>query len=1061
MENRQHSLVPAAVAGVFAVAAMVAFPSSSRASDSELTWTAGSGEEIDSTSYVLIANDIGESAEGWRCVAFSTADGDYTVTSNRAWVTATANNAIGALPAGAYRQQITSGARFNGTTTKSIRIQLAQPSNSTALYARITAVTTAAGDYSTIDDLRSYMNEAGSSTAPADLAANAITSITVAPVGDGTDSYTYTASQQPASLGHGAVRFEYDGSGKITRLIVAPTAGRTVELKGDTLDFAAGGILAHGGQGEVIISSAMTGVDGLTVTNASGASAFLQYDGDTDGGWINANSFTTVYRNVNLDDIEPVEVDNATGSNNRPWTGSNPQVCGIYNVMRDIVDGVKQLVAQVQVAQGGYVKYCKLLMKQDGANVVARNLEALAVKNSALLGEDFDHLKNVHVGNWSLYGNVEWRVFNALGEDNSGAHDNLTHTGYGVYRLKSRRIGGLPVLYVNNVIYVNSSGAGLGGPLKVAENIDVRGRTGLSFNTQTMTSGPTFAIDGSLTIPNRNHNLGTPVSGAAGILAVTATQPVSSDPTASLLPGFATYTMQNVDGYVRSLTELVEVEGIMTGGSMPVKTSSAHPDYNHTQMWHLKIVTNGWNAITATCQLQSRNEGSYIRCVKLKLQQADFKVQVAFVTNWYAKVAEGAAFGMDFENPGSIPVTGYATQKTLNATTASAFSVSNLTCRFTLPGQYLLTLGGANTMENGHIIVKGTSDDGRVMINMNNVGCLPENGIVDVEEGGTLLFSAGSGMGMSGPTVASQNSSAKLRVHSGGILRKWAHDSTNSQTSKRNHWAIYRAQDIFLDGGVFEPGFLWNVAAANCYTYANNVTLRNGARFQGYVYMWAGTGGDDDPKSHWFVTGTSPSFCDIPVQFVGGSSVSKHHEFILDVEDTTGDDTADFSFLKRAEVLSSNSHFSLGKFGGGIAEVQTAFSVPKGVNIYDGTFRLGASDIADAETLKFALDGGALAAAAGTDNALGALTVGANGGGIALGAGATLSFADSSATEWTAGANVVVSSFAERAIRFGTSRDGLTNAQRKRFVTSEGKRLYINGNGYLTSQPGAFVMIIK
>lgn len=390
---------------------------------------------------------------------------------------------------------------------------------------RNTAVTTATGDYSTIDDLRDYMNKAGSSTDAADLAANAITSITVAPAGDGTDTYTYTASQQPASLGHGAVRFEYDGSGKITRLVVAPTAGRTVELTGDALAFAAGGILAHGGHGEVIISSAMTGVDGLTVTNASGESAFLQYDGDTDGGWINANSFTTVYRNVDLGDIEPVEVDNATGANDRTWKGSNPQVCGIYNVMRDTVDGVRQLVAQVQVAQGGYVKYCKLLMKQDGADVVARNVEAIAVKSTAVLGVDFDHLKNVKAGNWSLYGNVEWLDQNALGEDNSGAHDNLTHSGYGVYRLKSRRIGGLPVLYVNSTIHVNP-GAGLGGPLKVAENIDVRGKTGTSFNTQTMTSGPEFAIDGALTIPNRNHNLGTPVSGDAGILTVAATQPV-------------------------------------------------------------------------------------------------------------------------------------------------------------------------------------------------------------------------------------------------------------------------------------------------------------------------------------------------------------------------------------------------------------------------------------------------------------------------------------------------------------------------------------------------------
>ena len=77
MKNILQSFVPAAVASAFAVAAMVAFPLNAIASGSETTWTAGGGDEIGSNSYVLIASDIGESAEGWRCVAFSTADGGW------------------------------------------------------------------------------------------------------------------------------------------------------------------------------------------------------------------------------------------------------------------------------------------------------------------------------------------------------------------------------------------------------------------------------------------------------------------------------------------------------------------------------------------------------------------------------------------------------------------------------------------------------------------------------------------------------------------------------------------------------------------------------------------------------------------------------------------------------------------------------------------------------------------------------------------------------------------------------------------------------------------------
>lgn len=256
--------------------------------------------------------------------------------------------------------------------------------------------------------------------------------------------------------------------------------------------------------------------------------------------------------------------------------------------------------------------------------------------------------------------------------------------------------------------------------------------------------------------------------------------------------------MQNVDGYVRSLTELVEVEGIMTGNSMPIQTGQS--DFNHTQMYYLKIATNGWNSTTATCQLQSRNSAKYIRCVKLQLKQVDFKVQVAFVTNWYAEVSKGAAFGMDFENPGSVPVPDQYAPLTFSSNVPSSFSVSNLVCRFKLPGQYLLSLGGTNTMENGRISVKGTSDGGRVMVNMNNLGCLPKDGIVDVEEGGTLVFSGGSGLGMSGPASTSQNSSAKIRVHSGGILRKWAHDNSNSTVSKRKRFVTSDGAKLFVDG---------------------------------------------------------------------------------------------------------------------------------------------------------------------------------------------------------------------------------------------------------------------
>jgi hypothetical protein len=120
-----------------------------------------------------------------------------------------------------------------------------------------------------------------------------------------------------------------------------------------------------------------------------------------------------------------------------------------------------------------------------------------------------------------------------------------------------------------------------------------------------------------------------------------------------------------------------------------------------------------------------------------------------------------------------------------------------------------------------------------------------------------------------------------------------------------------------------------------------------------------------------------------------------------------------------------------------------------------GTWLLNGSSLT-AATSPYTIDGGTLAVADGTANSLGVLTVGAAGGGIALGAGATLTFADWSAATWEAGERVVITGFEPKAIRFGTTKDGLATEQRVRLRTSDNKRLYLDAEGYLTTTgPGS------
>ena len=143
------------------------------------------------------------------------------------------------------------------------------------------------------------------------------------------------------------------------------------------------------------------------------------------------------------------------------------------------------------------------------------------------------------------------------------------------------------------------------------------------------------------------------------------------------------------------------------------------------------------------------------------------------------------------------------------------------------------------------------------------------------------------------------------------------------------------------------------------------------------------------------------------------------------------------------------------KTGSGTMQLNASYNISgKPTLLKKGTWLLNGSSLTSASD-PYTIDGGTLAAADGTSNSLGVLTVGAAGGGITLGAGATLTFADSSAAEWTAGANVTITDFAEKSIKFT---GGLTAAQCRRFRTSEGKHLIVDMDGYLTL-PGVMIII--
>lgn len=152
------------------------------------------------------------------------------------------------------------------------------------------------------------------------------------------------------------------------------------------------------------------------------------------------------------------------------------------------------------------------------------------------------------------------------------------------------------------------------------------------------------------------------------------------------------------------------------------------------------------------------------------------------------------------------------------------------------------------------------------------------------------------------------------------------------------------------------------------------------------------------------------------------------------------------------------------KKGGGTVVCQSTCqptTISSGIKVQGGTWKLGASNIwPNARPLT--LDGGAIAGANNTTNAIGVLTVGANGGGVELGAGTKLSFAASSGATWSG--DLVAKNFAEGSIRFGNSDSGLNDDQKDEIFWYDAQKdksrwLRILKDGHLTALVGMRIVI--
>lgn len=611
--------------------------------------------------------------------------------------------------------------------------------------------------------------------------------------------------------------------------------------------------------------------------------------------------------------------------------------------------------------------------------------------------------------------------------------------------------------------YTENRTFAFGGDLKIAANARARR---LRINSYNPASGDTSAVDveGLWEIGDYVGSQGTPIKGNGTVGVVAETLP-HENPYEGRVKNYLTYRTNHVDtatangnlALTHSIFDLTNIcPSIMCGQSMTLnEISRANP----AAPCHWRFYTNGPLSY-ATVQMQGSNSTTMIRCTILRFMQNkpdSFNFSVCAITNLacYTPMASGANkgegyFGMDFEDPNAVNMKGFYNLYTRNSQPETyeprPFSISNLVCQFSRPGEYSMSINANNpNWRNGRLVVEGKPDGTRIFANVNGGERLPTNGVVEVRMGGTLNMGNGSG----GPSKSSQNNSVQIIVHHGGVLRTYP-----SVLTSGSKWAYMKGQRIDLLGGEMMPSWLHYPQTTLCYLYLNNTIFADGARIESDIPFWVGNTGSNE-AGRWLVRGTEPSYVDSPVMFLDKNHAK--YEFPIDVADVTGDNKSDFYMLKdfiycdkvSAGGSTDFDKVELGKYGPGTLEARGKHQLQTGykINIYGGAWKLGASHITDDAAQGFRLSGGTLEAAAGTENVCGTLAITARGGRIKLGAGAKLTFADSSAETWEATERVTVEGFEEGAIRFAAV------PKTKMFKLPDGGKLWMNRDGYLTAIP--------
>ena len=447
---------------------------------------------------------------------------------------------------------------------------------------------------------------------------------------------------------------------------------------------------------------------------------------------------------------------------------------------------------------------------------------------------------------------------------------------------------------------------------------------------------------------------------------------------------------------------------------------------------------------------------SYTKCVKIELKQsgADIVARVA-----YAKYAKDHEKDYDFDDSSDGAFTPYTVATMSNwssSSTGNKYGIDFLSLRrksrsrVTLPvsGTLDLTapLGGngvevtfeaasaseatvnlkaANTMTDSALIVNGPNTPAsgyNISCYVKNADALPA-GETELYGSAKMVFDTRRGNDWHNGT---SDGKSAITAHPGSQIYVTMHDVFK-----------YDTQSIVLDAAE-----LMYSSSSNPYrTYVNDLTLLNGASvsYDGSRVVIPAVG--MQASSKWQIAGEGLS--QAPGMSLRGSS-STHAELEIAVEDTVAGDAADFIIDGDIDAESGYLYAAIVKTGLGTMRMDGSITYTKlPTRIIEGTLLLNKTG-AVASGGSFSLEGGTLALAAGTANAVADVTL-TESSTISVGEGATLTIASLTVPE---GSTLSINGDVLRHVKVSTALDAATLSR----ILVNGKPAFQAGSGYFASR---------